>query len=272
MPGQSLLRRAAAAAIAAAFLAPSAALAQGPGLMGSEPPKAMWPLLRDDQLPGTVGRVQLQRDCRLQGYFQPVQILAPEGVEISFAEAGFFGESVPQPASAGLLVGVPYRIKLTGIPFNPEAELFPTIELIDRTYPPPEKAHRFPVPIAIDAADIDAALRGELVTRVVYLEDSQNAEPVSYAGPHRVYESPLGEDMLQTADYFGRPLAILRIGSRVPADIGGPAAEHFLFGSPPVAPLKPLPDAQSLYEQGIFRRYEPQSVAPDASAAPATPQ
>lgn len=217
----------------------------------------MWPLLRDDQPPGVVGRIQLQRDCRLHHYFQPVQIVAPEGVEVSFAEGGFFGESVAQPATVALLVGLPYRVKLTGIPYEPEAELYPTIELIDRTYPPAEKAHRFPIPIAFDAVDIEAALRGELVTRVVYLEDSQNAEPVGYAGPQRVFESAPGEDMLQTADYFGRPLAIIRLGSRVPAEIGGPAAEHFLFGSPPVAPVKPLPDAEALYDAGVFRRYEP---------------
>ncbi len=60
-------------------------------------------------------------------------------------QTGFFGEPIESPARVALLVGVPYRIKVTGIPFQPEAELYPTVELVDRTYPPAEKAHRFPI-------------------------------------------------------------------------------------------------------------------------------
>lgn len=218
-------------------------------------PRSAWPLLPDDQPPGTIGAIQLQRDCRLRGYFQPVQFALPDGVEVSFAVAGGFADPMPSGTVVALLVGVPYRVKLTGIPFQPGVELFPTIELIDRTYPPAEKAHRFPIPVAIDLTDIEMAQGGELVSRVVYLEDSQHAQPVSFLGPQRVFDAAPSENMLVTADYFGRPVAIVTIGSRVPATIDGTAADHFLFGSPPIAPVKPVLDAQSLREGNIPSTY-----------------
>ncbi len=216
------------------------------------------PLYRDDQPPGVIGAIQMQRDSRLCGYYQPVEFRGPEGMQVSFATDGLFGDPQDMPATAALLVGVPYRIKLTGIPLAPETELFPTIELIDRTYPPAEKAHRFPVPIEFDAIDLDSAMQGDLVMRVIYLEDSQNAEAVSYAGgPQRVYDVAPQENMLQTADVFGRPLAIMRMGSRVPDMNDGTAAMQFLFGCPPVVPVKSVPDAERLYDEGSFQRFEP---------------
>lgn len=244
---------AADAALAAADQVSTVATAAVPTL------RSALPLLPDDQPPGTIGAIQLQRDCRLRGYYQPVQFSLPDGVEVSFAVAGGFADPMPSGTVVALLVGVPYRVKLTSIPFQPGVELFPTVELIDRTYPPPEKAHRFPIPVAIDLADIEAAQGGELVSRVVYLEDSQHAQPVSYLGPQRVYDAAANENMLATADYFGRPVAIVTVGSRVPATVDGTAADHFLFGSPPVAPVKPVLDAQSLREGNIPSSY---STAP----------
>ncbi|MFN9917477.1 MAG: hypothetical protein ACK53L_33135, partial [Pirellulaceae bacterium] len=102
---------------------------------------------------------------------------------------------------------------------------------------------------------IEAALRGELVMRVIYLEDGgASAEPVSYAGgPQRVYDVSLPEDALQTADAFGRPLAILRIGSRVPDQVEGSQAAEFLYGSPPWLPIKDIPRGKTLSD--IARPY-----------------
>ena len=233
---------------------------------------SMNPLLSDNQPPGMVGDTQLQRMPQLRGYFQPVEIRGPAGTMISFANDGFFGEPVEQPARGAMLIGPPYRLKITGIAFQPEMELFPTIEIIDRTYPPPEKAHRFPIIIELDQDDLDAAMRGDLVTRVVYLEDSQNAEPVSYAGgPQRAYIASPTENMLQTADTFGRPLAIIRLGSRVPALTDGTAAMQFLYGSPPVLPLKSVPDAEKLYDEGLFERYQPGEQNSQTSSAKTQP-
>ncbi len=205
------------------------------------------PLLHDDVPPGVIGNIQLKRQPNLCGYFQPVEFRGPKGSSFALAASGTFIENQPQPMRAALLVGAVYRFRMVGFANQPEAELFPTLEVIDRTYPPAERAHRFPIPIEIDETDIESALRGDLVTRVIYLEDGTNAEPVSYAGgPQRVYEVTGNDDTLRTADTFGRPLAILRIGSRVPDTIEGPEAEAFLYGSPPWQPIKNVPQGKTL--------------------------
>lgn len=205
------------------------------------------PLLNDSMPPGMIGAIQLKRQPNLQGYYQPIELRGPKGVQFALACDGMFGENQPQPVRAAFLVGQLYRFRVVGLPDEPGAELFPSVEIIDRTYPPAERDHRFPIPIEIDKADIEAALRGDLVTRVIYLEDSTYAEPQSYAeGPQRVFDVPQTDDTLRTADAMGRPLAILRIGSRIPAAIEGPEADHFLFGSPPWLPIKSTPVGNTL--------------------------
>jgi len=205
------------------------------------------PLLHDDMPPGMVGAIQLQRQPALRGFFQPVEFRGLDGMKFALVSNGMFTDNTLGPARAAFLVGPVYRFRMTNIPNEPEAELFPTLEVIDRTYPPSEREHRFPIIVDIDQTDIDAALRGDMVTRVIYLEDSTNAEPVSYAGgPQRVFDIKIAEDSLRTADYYGRPLAILRIGSRIPDVIEGPEAEHFVFGSPPWLLIKNLPKGKTL--------------------------
>ena len=197
------------------------------------------PLLNDSMPPGMIGSIQLQRQPNLRGYYQPIELRGPGDMRFALASDGLFGDNSPQPIRAAVLVGAVYRFRAVELPNNPGLEIFPSVEVIDRTYPPSEREHRFPIPIELDSADIEAALRGELVTRVIYLEDSTYAEPVSHAGgPQRVLDVRQNEDTLRTADAFGRPLAILRIGSRIPDIVEGPGAEHFLFGSPPWMPVK----------------------------------
>ena len=212
------------------------------------------PLLNDNMPPGMIGAIQLQRQPNLRGFFQAVEFRGLPDMQFALVSDGLFTENTTGPARAAFLVGPVYRFRIANIPSEPGAELFPTLEVIDRTYPPSEREHRFPIIVDIDQADIDAALRGDLVTRVIYLEDSTNAEPVSYAGgPQRVFDINIGEDSLRTADYYGRPLAILRIGSRVPDVTEGPEAEHFVFGSPPWLPIKNLPQGKTLSDASNSR-------------------
>lgn len=174
----------------------------------------------------------------IHGYFQPVAFDGPEGTRFSLAQSGAF-----QPAKdrlmAGLLIGQVYRFKITGIPGAAGAELFPTVELIDRTYPPPGMATSYPIPLNLDADDLTAALAGKLVTRVVYLEDPQTALAVAETpSTSRAVDIASNQNALQVADRLGRPVAIVRIGSLTP-----PRAEalkpQFFFGHPTWAPIFP---------------------------------
>lgn len=196
--------------------------------------------------PGAIGRLQLQRGGPLSGYFQPVEIRAPQGALISTAEAGMFTEPQPSPALVGMHIGAVYRLRVTRIAGHPGAELFPTVEVIDRLYPPPGEATRFPIPIVLTQTELQLALEGNFVTRVIYLEDPNRALP-EQDNPHEQiwFEAPRGQDPLEVADRMGRPVAILRLGGRTP-DAEGPSAS-FLYGSPPLVRFtRPEPIAEEV--------------------------
>ncbi|TWU07447.1 hypothetical protein Pla52n_00200 [Stieleria varia] len=176
-------------------------------------------------------------------YFQPVAFNGPVGTQFDLPMAGAFG----QPQSdlmAGLIVGAVYRFRITGIPGSEGAELYPTVELIGRTYPPPGLATSFPIPINLDESDMREALEGKLVTRVIYLEDPQTAAPLAEPSTSaRAIDIPDYEDPMAVADRFGRPIAIVRIGSVSPPT-APELLPQFMFGSPPYAPIfKPQPQS-----------------------------
>ncbi len=180
----------------------------------------------------------------MAGVFQPVEITAPEGAWIALAEAGTWTPPQKAPVHVGLLVGHVYRICVLNIPGQIGQEVFPTIEIIDRLYAPAGQETRFPIPIELTAEDLRLALEGKYVTRVIYLEDPERAlpAPVQAAG-QSWFEVPPGRDPLVVADALGRPVAILRLGGRVPeqADMLDP---QFLFGCPPLWRYEPPQPAE----------------------------
>ena len=78
------------------------------------------------------------------------------------------------------------------------------------------------------------------MTRVVYVEDPKAALPVQATGEQSWFEVAPGMDPLVVADSLGRPIAIVRLGGRVPEREPDAA---FLFGCPPVMKLPPRPAA-----------------------------
>jgi hypothetical protein len=145
---------------------------------------------------------------------------------------GTFEPPRAAPRTVGLLIGQVYRFKVTHIPQQAGREVFPSVEVIDRLYPPPGKEPLFPIPVQLTEAELNIALSGKLVTRVIYLEDPRSALPVRETeGFQSWFEAAQGDDPLQVADLLGRPVAILRLGARLP-DRHGPN-EQFLYGSPP---------------------------------------
>ncbi len=208
-------------------------------------------LIKDDFPPGQIGAIQLNRKPELRGLWQAVEIRGPKGMRVSMADAGQFATELPEQARIAVLIGSVYRMRITGIANEPEVELFPTLEVIDRTHPPSEREHRFPIPIEIDDDDLADAARGELVMRVIYLEDNQVAEPVDTAGkPQRVLDLQPHQDALRVADQLGRPVAILRIGSRVPNVTEGQDWDSFLYACPAWTTLKVIPTKQQLIDEG----------------------
>jgi hypothetical protein len=196
--------------------------------------------------PGAIGSWQLQRGGPLPGFFQPVEIKAPAGASISLAVGNQFDPPQPAPRRAGMLIGSVYRLRVINIPQAEGLEVFPTIEVIDRLYAPADQQVRFAIPIELSQEDLELALDGKFVTRVIYLEDPRSASPVrSNPASQTWFDVGVGRDPLAVADGLGRPVAILRLGGRMP-DLG--ADPGFYFGSPPwmayprrrVLPAKPV--------------------------------
>jgi len=189
--------------------------------------------------PGHIAAGRLARGGPVLGYFQPVEIKAPLGVSVALAEGAQFGPLQPAPVRVGLLIGPVYRLRVANIPRHPGEEVYPTIEVIDRLYAPVGQEARFAIPIQLHQADLELALAGKLVTRVIYVEDPQRALPVAAEAINgeNWFEIGPGRDPLVVADQLGRPVAIVRIGGRVPLDPEHPEPE---FMGPP-APYERLP-------------------------------
>ena len=194
-------------------------------------------LLAGDMPPGYLGQARLAGRGFVNGYFQPVALTGPKGTRFSLTRNGGYSEG-SEILQAGLLVGSVYRFQVTRIPLMEGAELYPTLEVIDRTYPPPGLATRYPIVIHLDQEDLESALAGKMVTRVIYLEDPETAVPMQQTPvTNRPVEVAEYQDALAVADRLGRPVAIVRIGSlappRTPALMPG-----FFFGFPTWAPIE----------------------------------
>lgn len=183
--------------------------------------------------PGVVGKTRLVQGGEVQGYYQPVLIRTPENSKISIANDGAFIPGQDSPMTAGLQIGNVYRLCVTEIPMYAGREIYPSIELIDRIYPPKGEELNFPIVVEITQEDLELALSGHFVTRVVYLENPFTPLPIASQPDSQMSFDVTGSaDPLVVADTRGRPVAIVRIGSRTPDTIGRLDA-GFLFNSPP---------------------------------------
>jgi hypothetical protein len=198
------------------------------GTAAGQPP--VHRLYRGDAQPGHIGKMQLLKAGRA-GYYQPVEVRGPKGSLVSLASEGTFLPAESNVAAGGMLIGEVYRLRVGNIPNLEGFEVFPSVEVIDRLCPPPGQATRFPVPVEIEQQDLELAASGKYITRIIYVEDPKNAIPArDLPDQQRVYEVRAHEDPLAVADEIGRPIAILRIGSRTP-DVD-PSSGRFLFDCP----------------------------------------
>jgi uncharacterized repeat protein (TIGR01451 family) len=154
---------------------------------------------------------------------QVVRITAPNGTKIELLgpspEPIVAAEVATSGVTFGLKVGVAYRLKLSNLPNAPGAELFPMIELVGHLHRAPGvDPLKFPIRVPFTEDDLeDAAVRGRMVTSVVYLEAPEQAIPVSMPKDQIpvVTLSPV-ESPMKIAPALGRVMAIVRVGSRAP--------------------------------------------------------
>ncbi len=206
--------------------------------VSAQPSAAHW-LHAGVMPPGAIGGQRLLRGGPLSCYIQPVELTVPEGAAVSVVTGGGFAEPHSPSQLVGMRLAMVYRLRVTGIPNFEETEVYPTVELIDRLYPPAGKVLQFPVPVELTKEDLQLAAQGSFVTRVIYVEDPAQALPIEQKDGVNWFEAQQGEDPLVTADTLGRPIAILRIGARRPPEMSPDGV--FSYGCPPIELYDNLP-------------------------------
>jgi uncharacterized repeat protein (TIGR01451 family) len=167
--------------------------------------------------------------------FLYVRFTGPRGTQATFYQGRPEGRTFDAPVVVGLRPGYMYRIKLGGFADQPDAAIYPTLEVRGTLFLPPKVAPcDFPAPVVLTEADLKSAIAGSLVTKVVYLEDPDKAVPASIppTGPAES-DVPPDRNLLDDARDLGRPVLVVRLGGRVPPP------EELLYGSVPSTILLP---------------------------------
>ncbi len=189
--------------------------------------------------PGVAGRWATIVNPKAAHQPQPVKVELPDGQgQVAFYAAGAAEETtVPDQSLAVLHVGALYRFKIAELPAYPGVELYPTVELIDKLHPPCGRENEFPVPITLTNHEIEQAIQGRLVTKVIYIERPNHAAPFRGTNRDRAYLAEPYDNPFELAHRDGRPVAIVRIGGRTP-DLTNP--EPGFFGD--AAPVEIIPE------------------------------
>ena len=146
------------------------------------------------------------------------RVLAPEGVRVTFYPGTPLARVAPAGALFGLRPGYRYRLELANLPYHPRAALYPEVEVRGVLVPRAGmKYMEWPAPLVFSPSDIERAVAGAVITKVVYLEDPTKAIPSEF-GLAAPVEVPAGteEAAIKNAIAGGRLVAIVRLGNKVP--------------------------------------------------------
>jgi hypothetical protein len=113
--------------------------------------------------------------------------------------------------------GYCYRVRLDNIPGHPGVSIFPTLEVRGSLKLSPKlNAAGYPAPVVLTEADIESVLAGNMICKVIYLENPDRATP-ALAPPAQPMELnlPPGSDLMLEAFDRGRPMLIVRMGGRL---------------------------------------------------------
>ncbi len=141
-----------------------------------------------------------------------VEVLAPTPSPVPAGDGGGI-------ITVGLKRGVGYRLKIGGIAERPGRELYPVVELVGHLHRPEGvDAGKYPIRVVFNQDDLDDAVtKARLVTKIIYLEDPDQAIPFHLPKDQvPVLTLSPTEPPLRVAQALGRPVAIVRMGVRKP--------------------------------------------------------
>jgi uncharacterized repeat protein (TIGR01451 family) len=162
------------------------------------------------------------RVAGLSPEIQVVRFQGPPGLAVEVL--GPAPTPVPQGDGHGILTvglkrGVGYRLRIGGIPERPGVQLFPVIEVVGHLHRPDGiDPGKYPIRVIFTLEEMTEVLnQGRLVTKVIYLEDPDQALPFRMPKDQiPVVSLNPAEHPLRVASALGRPMAIVRIGGRRP--------------------------------------------------------
>ncbi len=198
----------------------------GSQLNGQTPNDRYYPV--DHSIPGKAGHWAAALGKYNPRFFQPALIQLPStGLITIYQGSAKQTKTIKSKSQAGFRIGPLYRLKISQMPEFPGLELYPTIELLDHLHPPRGKEHMFPLPVQFTRAEIEEAVKGRLLTKVVYLEHPRLATPHELEQPREPLTVPASVNLLKEADRQGRPMAIIRLGGRIPNPRGREDSDFF---------------------------------------------
>lgn len=149
------------------------------------------------------------------------KFLAPKGVRVTAFPGSTLSRLYETPSVMGLRPGYVYRFELTNLPNSPDKALYPEVEVRGVLAPRGGMKYMdYPIPLQFTQSDIEHALEGALITKVIYLEDPDKAVPAE-VNPDRPVEIPEDTESaaIKSARDNGRLMAIVRLGNRKPSQM-----------------------------------------------------
>jgi uncharacterized repeat protein (TIGR01451 family) len=143
-----------------------------------------------------------------------VRLIGPAGMHVVVYQGQARPRDLAAPVQLGFRPGYIYRMEVNGFAQHPGVSLFPTLEVRGTlALPPGLSGAGFPAPVTITEDDVQKALAGVLVTKVIYLEHPERAAPAATT-PDQPLETtlPPDRDLHTEAWERGRPVMILRLG------------------------------------------------------------
>jgi uncharacterized repeat protein (TIGR01451 family) len=147
------------------------------------------------------------------------KFLMPQGVRVTAYPGSKLARMYDTSAVVGLRPGYVYRFELSNLPYNPGKVLYPEVEVRGVLVPRPDMKYMdYPIPLVFSQADIERAMLGTLITKVIYLEDPEKAVPAEVQ-PDKPVEMPddTEGEAVREALANGRLMAIVRLGDRRPS-------------------------------------------------------
>lgn len=148
-----------------------------------------------------------------------VQAVLADGMTIAPIPADAKAAPYPTGTVFGFRPGYHYPLRIDNLPGNPNRSLYPVLEVRGSIVPRPGmKYMEYPASLTITPTDVEHAMAGRMITKVIYLEDPNRAVPQEASANLPIeLGSETVERALQEAEDNGRLVAILRFGDRVPS-------------------------------------------------------